>query len=90
MRIVGVTFETKAQEWRDGQFSVPKEVTNILKLQDGDDIALVVRRLEPLELLYIGTKALKSGKEIYGAVDLGCLKRGERILVEASVPPKPI
>jgi hypothetical protein len=88
-KVVAIVFETKAQEWRDGQFSVPEEVTDLLGLKGSDEIALVVRRLDPSrEVLYIGVKPLMSGKEIYGAADIGkCLKRGERILVEASLPP---
>jgi bifunctional DNA-binding transcriptional regulator/antitoxin component of YhaV-PrlF toxin-antitoxin module len=43
VNIYAVTFESEAQSHRDGQFSIPKEVCDILGLESGDDIHLHIR-----------------------------------------------
>jgi len=81
--IISITFEIDAQNHKDGHFSVPRGVCNLLGLQAGDDIALFIKSSSrTLEI----TKKLSSGTEIYGSDIAECVKAGERITVTASCP----
>jgi hypothetical protein len=81
--IVSVTFDIDAQSHKNGQFSVPRRVCDILGLRNRDHIDLVIRSSAgTLET----TKRLSSGTEIYGSEIAGHVKAGERIQVTASRP----
>ena len=62
-RVFSVKYEINAQNWRDGQFSIPVDVANILALQDEDQLSLEVCSHKGVKT-FITT--MKSGKEIYG------------------------
>lgn len=83
--IISVTFEINAQHHRDGQFSVPKKVCDILGLGNGDDIKLIVAtaagRVE-------ANAKLKSGMEIYDPVFKQYVKSGDLITVTAGRPER--
>lgn len=76
-RVFTVRYEIKAQHWRDGQFSVPKKVVDILALQQGDDVILEVISCNGSKNLI--TK-MKSGSEIYGDLS-GHVVAGETVVV---------
>jgi hypothetical protein len=80
-KIISVTFEIDVQK-KAPQFSVPKEVCNILGVQGEDELALVVQDTAGT-VLFDGSKLLKSGVEIYGADIRSAIKPGQRIRVEA-------
>jgi hypothetical protein len=82
--IISVTFEVDAQRHKDGQFSVPKNVCDLLRLQDEDYIALVIKSADGVK--FKTTKKLSSGKEIYGPEISEHVKAGDRITVTASRP----
>jgi hypothetical protein len=81
-----VTFEVNTEAKRP-RFNVPKEITKLLGLKAGKDIAIVIWKAKSRRPLYAGVKTLKSGREIYGADDVSKhLKPEQRIRVEASHP----
>jgi hypothetical protein len=81
-KIISVTFEIDAQQWRP-QFSVPKEVCELLRIRSGNEIKLVI--LDQLgNVLLDGTKFLKSGTEIYGLDVAGRIAPGQRIRVQVA------
>jgi bifunctional DNA-binding transcriptional regulator/antitoxin component of YhaV-PrlF toxin-antitoxin module len=85
--ILAVTFEVDAQN-RDGQFTIPKEVRDILGLKEEDEVHLVFE-ISPREQK-TRIKQLKSGPEIYDTEENPDLrefvKAGQRIKVTASRP----
>ena len=85
-QVISVTFEVDAQSHKDGIFSMPTEVCEILGgLNNGDPVALVIQSTNGT-LLYSGEKTLASGKEIYGADLKDHVKAGQRIRVTVSIP----
>lgn len=82
-KITAVTFEIDAQRYRNGQFSIPKKMCDLLEIQNGGEIALIIKSSScTLETI----KNLLSGTEIYGADISQCVKAGEKITVTASNP----
>ena len=81
--IISVTFETDAQRSSEGRFSIPESVCNILGVQSGDSVALVIESSAGIRAV---TKTLVSGKEIYGDQVADVVKAGERIRVTALCP----
>lgn len=84
-KTISVTFEINAQKHRDGQFTVPKSVCELLELEYLDDIYLVVQNTKGKTLL-VGVFPLRSGTEIYGPVVKDAIKSGQLIRVTASRP----
>ncbi len=80
-----VTFEVDAQKHRDGQFTIHKEVREILGLKSKSLVSLII---ETPYGKYEGVKTLKSGPEIYGRDLPQYVKAGQRIKVTASRPPE--
>ena len=72
--VLSVTFETDEQEHKDGQFSVPQKVCDILNLKNGDSVDLEIKGH------HIKTK-LSSGNEVYGQEIVNLVKAKERIRV---------
>jgi hypothetical protein len=84
-RIVSVTFEIAVQKTH-ARFSVLRGVSELLGLKPGDKIALNIRDCSG-KPLFGGVKELKSGTEIYDQADIAkCIKPGQQIRVEASMP----
>jgi bifunctional DNA-binding transcriptional regulator/antitoxin component of YhaV-PrlF toxin-antitoxin module len=83
--ICAVIFEIDAQGHRDGQFSVPKAVCEILGLAAGDEVALVIRTPK---VTFEVTKRLSSGTEVYGQDIAAYVRAGDRLRVTASPPPR--
>jgi hypothetical protein len=85
-QVLAVTFEVDAQNARDGQFSMPKVVCDILKLKEEDRVRPIFDT--PSGEQVSRDKQLKSGLEIYDTKndpDLReFIKAGERITVTAS------
>jgi bifunctional DNA-binding transcriptional regulator/antitoxin component of YhaV-PrlF toxin-antitoxin module len=82
--IYAVTFESEAQSHKDGQFSIPKEVCDILGLESGDQIYLDIRTSSGER--FTGQKQLKSGLEIYGTDIAQYVKALQPITVTAAKP----
>lgn len=82
-KITTVTFEIDAQHHKDGQFSIPKKVCDLLEIQNGGKIALIIKSSSGTKEFI---KKLSSGTEIYGADISQCVKAGEKITVTASNP----
>lgn len=82
--ICSVTYEIDAQNHRPGQFTVPMAVCDILGLEPGDAITLVIRT--PKKLEFEVTKPLASGTEIYGPDIAEHVEAGARLRVTASRP----
>jgi bifunctional DNA-binding transcriptional regulator/antitoxin component of YhaV-PrlF toxin-antitoxin module len=84
--ILAVTFEIDAQKTRDGQFTVPKPVRDILGLNFEKEVHLVIENSTGQRRTRV--KQLKSGPEIYDTEanpDLReFVKAGQRIKVTAS------
>jgi bifunctional DNA-binding transcriptional regulator/antitoxin component of YhaV-PrlF toxin-antitoxin module len=83
-QVVSVTYDIDAQAHRDGQFSVPKEVCDLLGVNGGDKVRVVIEtpegRTPPIDT------ELRSGKEIYGPEIRAHVKAGQRIRVTVSRP----
>ena len=80
-----MTFEINPQKHNDGQFTIPKQVCDLLKLKPLDEIDLLVRDHNGKRLL-IGTFKLKSGTEIYGETVREVIKAGTLLRISASKP----
>jgi bifunctional DNA-binding transcriptional regulator/antitoxin component of YhaV-PrlF toxin-antitoxin module len=80
---ISVEFEISAQNWRAGQFSIPKPITDLLNLRPNDKAMIEVTSRN-------GTKgfltALKSGREIYRL--LGHVEASEFIRVRVTPSPR--
>jgi hypothetical protein len=87
-KILAVTFEVDAQKNRDGQFTIPNEIRNILGLKYEDNVHLVFE-VSPGEQ-ETRIKQSKSGPEIYDIEANPDLRRfvkaGQRIKVTVSRP----
>lgn len=81
--IISVTFQIDAQSHADGHFSVPRKVCDILDLEPGEEIALIIKSEKGILSVQ---KKLASGTEIYGPDIREFVKQGERIVVTASRP----
>lgn len=81
--ICSVTYEIDAQSHRGGQFTVPKAVCDILGLQAGDQVALVIKTPK---VTFEATKPLSSGTEIYGPEIAEYVEAGTRLRITASRP----
>jgi|SRR5690606_962130 len=83
--IFSVEYEINAQNWRDGQFSIPKKVADILSLQPGSNVIVEITSSK-------GTKSfimtIKSGLELYGLSDH--VESQELVRVRVTHAPTPI
>jgi len=84
-RILSVTFEIDAMNHSDGHFSIPTKVCNLLDLEHGDKVHLIVSTPNGGHL-FAGPWEMKSGFEIYGPEMKERIKAGDRIRVEVSKP----
>lgn len=82
-KIVSITFEIDAQSHRDGQFTIPAKVCELLELKPEDDIVLFI---ETSSATFATIQKLSSGTEIYGPEVSRYVKAGERIRVMAAHP----
>jgi len=73
-QIISITFETISQEHKDGQFTIPKEIRDVMGLEFGDDVILEIKGQK------IKSK-LRSGPEIYGEEIKKLVKAGETFVV---------
>ncbi|PMM04197.1 hypothetical protein BCT63_01695 [Vibrio kanaloae] len=82
-RILSVEFETTSQNWREGQFSIPSDVANLLSLSNEKKIVLDITSSK-------GTKSfiteIKSGLEIYPLQQF--VGKNELIRVRVSSAPE--
>lgn len=79
-RIISVTFEGNAQRYKDGRFTIPKPVRDILQLEGrAFQLELLDASSEPV---YKGTHQMKSGPEVYDLSEH--VKRGEPIRVRVT------
>ncbi|MFN8460784.1 MAG: AbrB/MazE/SpoVT family DNA-binding domain-containing protein [Anaerolineales bacterium] len=69
----------KNQSHKDGQFTVPKEVCELLGVGNGDEIEVEIKGQKIL------TK-LASGTEVYGSEFTPLIKAGERIRISINLP----
>lgn len=76
-KVLSVTFETNAQSHKDGQFTVPREVCDLMGIGNGDMIMVEIKGHK------ISAK-LASGTEVYGPEFRELIKAGERIVVAIS------
>ncbi|MEW6030826.1 MAG: hypothetical protein ACOYZ8_18750 [Chloroflexota bacterium] len=72
--VLSITFETMAQKHKDGQFTIPKEIRDIMGLDFGDNILLEIKGRKI-------NSQLRSGPEIYGEEIKSLVKAGELIIV---------
>jgi hypothetical protein len=80
---LSVEFEIDAQKWREGQFSIPKAICDLLEIgHESDALVEITTRM--------GTKCyrvtIKSGYEVYKLPDI---LKGELIRVRVSRLPEP-
>ncbi len=80
-RVLSVTFEVDADEHSIGRFFVPKQVSDALELEQGDDISLLV---DTPNGTYAGIKALGEDGEVYGTDLSHYVAAGDRLRVTAS------
>ncbi len=82
VNIFSVEYEIGAQNWRDGQFSLPRKIAEILELKSSDKALIEVTS-------HKGTKSfvvnIKSGLEVYGLKNH--VDSGEFIRVKISKEP---
>ena len=73
-KVISITFEVDAQSHKDGQFTVPKEICDLLAIGNGSNVIVEINDKKiPTEL--------KSGTEIYGSDFNTLVKAGEKIKV---------
>ena len=84
-KIISITFEINAQKHRNGQFTVPRKVCDLLNLKPHNHIHLDVMDTNERELIS-DVFQLRSGTEIYGPELRKIIKSGQRIIVTASKP----
>lgn len=68
-----------------GRFAIPKWVRTELKLGSNSVVELIIRSVEG-QVLFTGSKQMKSGSEVYGADIPKSLTAGRKIVVEISAP----
>ena len=88
LRITAVTFQTEAQRYVDGRFTVPQKICDLLKLRRSDLVALDITT--PKGALPRLVKKLSSGIEIYGPDLRKHVKAGDTITVTVSHPDEQI
>ena len=81
---LSITFTIQAQEWRDGQFTIPIEYCRILGVGQDDKVLLFVRKWNGHDHIFTGTEELKSGNEVYSKKLRDAVKAGEQLIVEVS------
>lgn len=81
--VLSVTFEKDAMRHRDGHFTIPKKICELINLAPGDQVHLIIRTVKG-DFLYAGKWQMKSGYEIYGGELRERIKAGERIIVTVS------
>jgi bifunctional DNA-binding transcriptional regulator/antitoxin component of YhaV-PrlF toxin-antitoxin module len=81
---LAITFTIQAQEWRDGQFTIPIEYCRLLEVDSGDKVLLFIRAFNGHTPLYTGTEELKSGNEVYSDKLRDAVSAGQQIIVEVS------
>jgi len=81
---LSITFSIQAQQWRDGQFTIPIEYCKLLGVDAGDKVALSVRAWNTPQPLYTGTEELKSGNEVYSDKLRDAVKAGLQLIVEVA------
>ena len=81
---LSITFTIQAQEWRDGQFTIPIEHCRILGVDQGDKVLLFVRKWNGHDHIYTGTEELKSGNEVYSEKLRDAIEAGTQLIVEVS------
>lgn len=79
--IISVTFEINAQRHTDGQFTVPKNVCDLMGLKGGDKVSLVIISPQGSDVF---ESKLSSGTEIYGPDIAEIVKAGDLIQVTVS------
>ena len=65
-QIFAVEYEINAQNWRDGQFSIPARIAEILGLSPNDKALIEVTSQKGTKHFII---TVKSGLEVYGLGD---------------------
>ena len=83
-KTISVTFSIEAQNWRDGQFSIPVEYCRLLGVDQGDPVLLSIRSWDGYTPLYAGSEQLKSGNEIYSNALRDAVSAGQVLIVEVS------
>jgi len=83
--IISVTFEKRAMEYKDGHFSVPTKVCELLGFDYDDDTHIVISHPRGT-ILFAGNRQMKSGYEFYGKDFAQIIKGGDRIRVTISKP----
>ena len=78
-----VTFEIESHS-KGGQFSIPKETRDALKITTDDNVYLVVKDAQSGRVLFEGEKDMRSGAEIYGT-DMNNV--GANQLISVTVTP---
>jgi hypothetical protein len=76
-KIISITFEATAQNHKNGRFSVPKAICDIMELEHEDGVVVEIKGQK------IKSK-LGSGSEIYGKEIVDLVKAGETIYVTIS------
>ena len=84
-QVLAVTFDKKAMGFEDGHFSIPVDVCNLLDLESGGLVHLIISSPKG-GLLWAGTRRMRSGLEIYGPDMAERIKAGDLIRVTVSVP----
>jgi len=83
--ILAVTYEIDAMTHKDGYFSIPKKVSDLLGLKSNDYVHLIITHPSGGHL-FSGKWQMKSGNEIYGPEIAARIKSGQRIRVSVSRP----
>jgi bifunctional DNA-binding transcriptional regulator/antitoxin component of YhaV-PrlF toxin-antitoxin module len=81
---LSITFTIQAQEWRDGQFTIPIEYCRLLEVNQGDSVLLFIRLWNGHQHVFTGTEELKSGNEVYSDKLRDAVKAGDQLIVEVS------
>ncbi len=81
--ILSVTFEKEAMSHKNGNFSVPTAVCELLGFKPNDHAYLIISHPNGGHL-FSGKWQLKSGYEIYGKEMAERIKAGQRIRVTIS------
>ena len=82
--ILGIIFHIDAQDWRDGQLSIPIEYCRLLDVEAGDEVFLLIRAYNGHRTFYSGKETLKSGNEVYSEGLREAVKAGESVIIEVS------
>jgi hypothetical protein len=83
--VLSVTYEIDAMAHKDGNFSIPKKVCDLLGLRSDDFVHLIISHPYGGHL-FSGKWQMKSGNEIYGNEIAERIKSGQRIRVTISKP----